>query len=118
MNVHGRWSQNKMGNAKTESYSKRMIEMAEEVPYPTIICGDFNLFPDTKSIQILNEEFENLVEKYNINSTRPESNELSHKERNVVDYIFISEGISVKDFKVVREEASDHFPLVLDFEIV
>ncbi len=37
---------------------------------PTILCGDFNLMPDTKSIEILETGMQNLVKNYNVTSTR------------------------------------------------
>ncbi len=35
----------------------------------------------------------------------------------VVDYIFVTDDVKVNDFKVVDTDVSDHFPLVLDFDI-
>lgn len=87
------------------------------VNYPSTICGDLNLFPDTESVKILNRKFINLVDKHNVISTRPKTNELSSAKRNVVDYIFISSGIKDKKFKVIYSDVSDHFPLLMDFFI-
>ncbi len=117
LNYHGIWSRDKKDTQQTKLASKKILELALEVDYPTIICGDFNLFPDTESIKILENNFQNLIDHFEINNTRPKSNELNGEKRNVVDYIFVSKGIKVVDFKVIETEVSDHFPLFLEFDI-
>lgn len=117
LNYHGIWSRNKMGTNRTLAACQKIAGLALEVDYPSIICGDFNLFPHTQSMQVFNSDFTNLVDKYNILSTRPKSNELSKEKRNVVDYIFVSKGIIVNSFNVIESDVSDHLPLVLEFDI-
>ena len=117
INYHGIWTRDKQGNELSRSACEKINEIAQEVSYPVIICGDFNLFPDTHSMKVLNENFVSLVDKNNISSTRPKANELSHHERNVVDYIFVDKGMRVDDFKVIENDVSDHLPLVLSFQI-
>ncbi len=94
-----------------------ILHLAKKVTYPTIITGDFNLFPDTESMRVFQNNFVSLVDTHNIQTTRPESNELSNLKRNVVDYIMVSKGITVNSFAVLDSNVSDHLPLVLDFEI-
>jgi endonuclease/exonuclease/phosphatase family metal-dependent hydrolase len=67
--------------------------------------------------QLIDKEFINLIDKYNIKSTRPDFNDGLETGRNVVDYIFVSEDIKVKDFKVIETDITDHLPLLLEFEI-
>jgi len=117
LNYHGIWSKDKMGTDKTKRACEVIKSLALEVDYPSIITGDFNLFPNTESISLFNPELTSLIDQYNINTTRPETNELSDKQRNVVDYIFVSRGVKVNNFEVVQSDVSDHLPLVLDFEI-
>lgn len=117
INYHGIWTKDKQGSQKTLQACQIIKDLADEVDYPVIICGDFNLFPDTGSISVLKENYRCLVDEYKIDTTRPKSNELSNLSRNVVDYIFVSKGIKVKSFKVVETDVSDHLPLLLDFDI-
>ena len=35
----------------------------------------------------------------------------------VDDYIFVNDKIKVNDFKVIKTDVSDHYPLILDFDI-
>lgn len=50
----------------------------------------------------------NLIKEYGVTSTRT-----SHytKDEKFADYAFITQGIKVKDFKVLPDEFSDHTPL-------
>lgn len=116
LNYHGIWSRDKRGTDKTLAACERIRELAQEAD-ECIICGDFNLFPDTDSIKVLSEAFTSLIDIYDIRRTRPSSNELSSQSRNVVDYIFVSKGIMVNSFEVIQSDVSDHLPLVLDFDL-
>jgi endonuclease/exonuclease/phosphatase family metal-dependent hydrolase len=117
INYHGIWTKEKVGNIETLNACRKILSLAKEVNYPTIIAGDFNLFPDSPSMQVFYKDFISLVDKHNIVTTRPNNNELSHLERNVVDYVLVSKGIKINSFKVLDSDVSDHLPLVLDFEI-
>jgi endonuclease/exonuclease/phosphatase family metal-dependent hydrolase len=117
LNYHGIWTKDKQGNELAKQACQKIYDLAMEVTYPSIICGDFNLFPTTESIAIFKANFTNLVDTYDIKTTRPASNELSHEKRNVVDYILVSKGVIVQKFSVIDNDVSDHFPLILEFEI-
>jgi endonuclease/exonuclease/phosphatase family metal-dependent hydrolase len=85
---------------------------------PTIICGDFNLTPDCASIQYLDKHFRNLTTEFSIQSTRPDFKDAIDTGNEIVDYIFVDKRISVNDFSVIETDVSDHFPLILDFDII
>lgn len=116
LNLHGLYSKHKQDTERTISQCEYVLNAAKQKNIPTIIAGDFNLLPETKSIQLLNKEFRNLINEYNITSTIPGSNDGS--DFGVIDFIFINDKIKVNDFKVIDTEISDHCPLVLDFEVV
>lgn len=112
MNVHGLWN----GKGKTDAperiaQSKIIREFMDKAPNPKILCGDFNLNPDTESIKILEEGMNNLIKDYSVKSTRTS---LYEKPGKFADYIFTSPDIEVKDFKVLPEEVSDHSALYLE----
>lgn len=116
LNYHGIWSKDKKGTELTKQACETINSLANEVECPSIICGDFNLFPDTESMAVFSNH-QNLLNEYEIRSTRPSSNELNNQSRNVVDYILVSDGIKVNDFQVIDSDVSDHLPLMLDFEL-
>lgn len=85
---------------------------------PVIVVGDFNLLPDTSSIKLLNNKLINLVDLYNIKTTRPDFYNKQFDNNIVCDYIFINDKIIVNNFKVINNNISDHLPLLLDFDII
>ncbi|MFH0772941.1 MAG: endonuclease/exonuclease/phosphatase family protein [bacterium] len=117
LNYHGVWTRHKQGNKMSLSANKIINELALKAEGEVIICGDFNLFPDTPSMNVFEKNFTSLVNVHNIRTTRPSTNELHASKRNVVDYILVSKGIRVKQFEVIESNVSDHLPLVLDFEL-
>lgn len=113
LNVHGLWN----GKGKTDSperitQSKRIRAFMDTVKGPKILCGDFNLTPETESLQILAEGMNNLIKTYQVNSTRTS---LYPKAEKFADYVFTSPEITVNAFQVLPVEVSDHAPLLLDF---
>ena len=115
MNVHGLWN----GLGKTDSddrleQSRRIKQFMDTVKTPKILCGDFNLRPETTSISILKEGMNDLIGKHGITSARTQ---LYDKPEKYADYIFTSPKINVIDFKVWRDVVSDHNPLYLNFSI-
>jgi len=118
LNIHGIWTADKMGDYRTIKECNYVVEAARRKKIATIITGDFNLLPDTSSIKILNAEFRNLIDEYEIKTTRPDFKDEIDEGRNVVDYVFVSDEIRVKNFQVFNNDISDHLPILLDFEIV
>jgi endonuclease/exonuclease/phosphatase family metal-dependent hydrolase len=117
LNYHGVWTRHKMGNEMSLKANKIINELALKAEGEVIICGDFNLFPDTPSMRVFEKNFVSLVDLHNIRTTRPSNNELHTSKRNVVDYILISRGVKVEKFDVINSNVSDHLPLTLDFEL-
>lgn len=115
MNVHGLW--NGMGKTDTPeriAQSQKIRNFMHTLSTPKILCGDFNLRPETKSLKILKEEMKDLIEVYNVPSTR--SNYYPKREEQpFADYILTCPKITVKHFEVLKDEVSDHAPLLLEF---
>ena len=116
INIHGCWNKDKTGNERTLMQTQAILDNVR-FDIPSIVVGDFNLLPDTKEIKLLSEKMDNLIEKFNIKSTRPDFDDGLDKGNMVCDYIFINDKVKVNDFKVLNSDVSDHMPLVLDFDI-
>lgn len=82
-----------------------------------ILCGDFNLMPETESVKMLEENLENLIKKFNITNTRSRLSQYhgTLDEQKFADYMFVSSDIRVMEFKVLDDQVSDHLPLYLEF---
>lgn len=116
INVHGIWNKDKVGDDRTIMQSKFILDNIRE-DIPVIVVGDFNLLPDTESIKILNDKLINLIEEYNIKSTRPTFDDGLDVGNLVCDYVFVNDKIVVNDLKVINSNISDHLPIILDFDI-
>jgi endonuclease/exonuclease/phosphatase (EEP) superfamily protein YafD len=105
----------KADSEKRLKQSKIIIDLLEMFDCPKILAGDFNLLPDTESIKMIERAgMRNLVTEYAVTSTRTP---LYTKPTKFADYVFVSDGITVHDFKVLLDVVSDHSPLELSFDI-
>ena len=114
INHHGyHVPQHKKGDEFTLKACRQIADYARTLDGPVIISGDFNLEPGSESLAVFEGTFRNLSTEYGLTTTR---NNLTHKSE-VCDYIFVNDGVVVKDFYASEVIASDHQGLVLDFEI-
>jgi endonuclease/exonuclease/phosphatase family metal-dependent hydrolase len=90
----------------------------KEISNHKILCGDFNLMPETESIKLLEGCGKNLIKAFNIQNTRNEISWAKYQNRqSFADFTFVSPLVKVKDFVVPYNLVSDHLPMVLDFAI-
>ncbi len=114
LNVHGLWNgKGKKDNPERINQSHRIRHFMDTINTPKILCGDFNLRPDTESMNILEQGMNNLITSHHIRSTRTR---FYSKEEKFADYILTSPEITVNQFIVMKDEVSDHSPLFIDFD--
>lgn len=110
MNFHGLWN----GQGKTDTpdrleQSARINEFIKTLTNSFILCGDFNLLPDTESVHMLERVgMRNLIREYGVTSTR---SPLYTKKETYADYVFVSQGVQVDSFEVMSDVVSDHLAL-------
>jgi endonuclease/exonuclease/phosphatase family metal-dependent hydrolase len=120
INFHGLWNGLGKGDSGDRlSQSRNIISFfktLKEEGGEIVFVGDFNLDPETESLKMF-EKFglRNLVKEYRVTSTKTS---FYTKPGKFADYIFVSSGIKVNDFKVLLDEVSDHSPLYLDFDVI
>jgi len=110
---HGLWN----GKGKTDTeprilQSQKARELLDSLEGKKIVCGDFNLLPDTKSLAILEEGYINLIKENGITLTR--SKHYTKPDR-YADYTLVTPDVQVDSFEVPYTEASDHLPMILHF---
>ncbi len=125
-NFHGIWN----GKGKTDTPERiaqsraivRFLNQArtnsDGIMTRKILCGDFNLQPDTESLRLLeepNQGMRNLGKEYGLLATRSSYYDKRDHEP-YADYMLVSNDISVLDFIVDQEEVSDHLPLILRYQ--
>ena len=106
----------KMDTPERAEQARKLLEVtlgvADESD-PTIICGDFNVEPDSESFRILAEAgLKDLVIANGFTSTR---NSLYKKPGRFADYMLVNDAVRVRSFDVIMSpDVSDHCQLVLE----
>lgn len=113
-NFHGVWIRGfgKGDNEERILQSHTINSFLDSIEGKKIICGDFNLLPDTNSIKLLEENLINLIKVYDVKTTRS-----SHyvREDKFADYVFVGNDIEILNFCVLEDQVSDHLPLEFVF---
>ncbi len=116
-NIHGLWLPGtKSDTPKRIEQTRQIQNHIENFPNKKIVCGDFNLHPETQSIKMLSVNMRNLIKEYKVTTTRNRFySDMEKYADYIADYIFVSPNIEVNDFRVLPDEVSDHSPLLLEF---
>lgn len=115
--MHGlRDLKGKMDTPERKAQAHRLLELSCLISEPddlAVICGDFNVRPDSETLSILRRAgMVELVSEHGLETTR---NSHYTKPEKFAEYMLVNRADSVRDFQVVHEpEVSDHCPLVLD----
>jgi len=103
----------KNGNSETLRQMKQLREYISSLSGPVILTGDFNLSPNSKSLNEINSILKNLSVACKLETTRtPLTNKIE-----VCDYIFVNDQVKVKKFKASDDIISDHKALILNFDL-
>lgn len=113
INFHGLWNGKGKGDCEERlQQSEKILEFAKKLDHSYVLCGDFNLRPDTESLRKFEDAgLRNLISEYGITSTRTD---LYTKPERFADYVFVSSGVNVTDFQVLPDQVSDHAPLLVE----
>ncbi len=114
LNHHGHWvGEHKNGNEETMRQMEIINNYIAGLQGPKILCGDFNLAPDSDSLNKLNQSLRNLSIEAKLTTTR---NQFTSKKE-VCDYIFISNDITLKSFNKLEDLISDHAALTAEISL-
>ncbi|NPA44946.1 MAG: endonuclease/exonuclease/phosphatase family protein [Chlorobi bacterium] len=86
----------------------------EKSPYKTIVCGDFNDTPISYTYQKIKGKLKDSFNEkgFGIGNTYAGSLPLFR-----IDYVFHSSDISTASFKIIPEELSDHYPVIVNLNL-
>ncbi len=91
----------------------KAAELINASDMPTVFTGDLNISRNCRAIAPIRSIMNDVCDMHGVTlKTFPSVN-----PRKRLDYIFVSENISVTDVRVVNEIASDHLPLVAEISI-
>lgn len=103
--------EHKQGDEHTLAACKRMGEYIDTLEGPVVLTGDFNLVPESESMQVLNAKLHNLTLEHKVKTTR---NHLTTKTE-PCDYI-LTRDLKARSFAVLDDIVSDHLALMLEFD--
>jgi len=118
LNLHGLWVDGPKTDTPERLEQSRCVRAVMDAHEgPKVVCGDFNLLPETESVRILDDGHRNLVREYGVPSTRTPlyRHYDAPAEPNYADYVIVSRDLEVEDFRVLPDEVSDHAALCATF---
>jgi endonuclease/exonuclease/phosphatase family metal-dependent hydrolase len=99
---------------------KKLLNYVKSIETPVVLCGDFNLPPESLVIKSFSQNFENQTTKKGLTNTLNLENHAIKEdvpEGLAVDYIFTSKDVNVVNFELIdTPELSDHLGLSLTFQ--
>ncbi|MBI4182116.1 MAG: endonuclease/exonuclease/phosphatase family protein [Candidatus Aenigmarchaeota archaeon] len=114
-NLHGHWYPGPKGDTPARlEQSRNVRRFLKTLEGPVILCGDFNLNPQTRSLRLLEQGMRNLVKEAGVTSTRSSFYQWPSL---FADYILVSRDLVFQSFAVLPDEVSDHLPLALEFSL-
>jgi endonuclease/exonuclease/phosphatase (EEP) superfamily protein YafD len=81
--------------------------------HPTIVAGDFNAKPDSETYKKMMEGFYDSWRSKRGGFTIP-----SDKPRSRIDYVWSRGWLAPRTKRVLKSDASDHLPLILDLQFM
>lgn len=118
--THLTWGPNSKDELHKLEQGKKLFEYMQTVDIPFILTGDFNVNASSQVVKWIDSLARNLtVENHITNTLNPRTHKATHlfPPGLAVDYIYVSDDVTVKDFHVVDEDISDHLGLYLTCEL-
>ncbi len=111
LNHHGHHiGSHKKGDDETLRQCGLITDYIKTINNPVVLCGDFNLDPESESIKLIESVLHNPITDLEIATTR---NFLTPKSE-ICDYIFTSPELEINKFQILPDIISDHAALVLE----
>ncbi len=85
-----------------------------QCPYPVVLCGDFNETPQSYTYRLLSNGLSDSFRKKGRGIGTTYAGKIPALR---IDYILFSESIPLIDHHIIRQEVSDHYPLVSSFAL-
>ena len=100
-----------LSHVEAEHAASLTAALTAEESLPFALMGDFNVTPDDPVLAPLDAS---LNETHSLLTSRGELSHPSHAPADLIDYIYTSKAVTVKDVHVHAVVASDHCPVVAD----
>lgn len=114
VNHQGYWEPTPIGSETSVVMMHKVHRRIENLPRPLIFAGDFNVIAASKAMRVFDSYLEDLTATHELQTTLSELGKVSDV---ACDHILVSPDVSVIDFHVDERLISDHFALVMEFEL-
>lgn len=88
---------------------KTILEHSSQSPYPVLLTGDFNDVPQSYLYRKVCQQYDDAFLQYGKGFGKTHKTTLPILR---IDYSFHSSDLPVSDFRVVKSDYSDHYPLI------
>lgn len=89
--------------------AKLIADKIAQSPYPVIVCGDFNDPPVSFAFQTVSSNLQNCFAEKGRGFARTYNGSFPNFQ---IDYILCSPMFGVLNYKIVKKELSDHYPVI------
>lgn len=114
-NCHGVWTpEGKGDNPDRIKQADKLGEIRDGIVGEFILGGDFNLDISNPSLETIGQGMRNLIIENGITSTRSSFYPGSGL---YADYVWVSRGVVIKKFRVLKDNVSDHLPMEIIFSV-
>ena len=114
--LHGIWGFDGEDNPRRLDMSKTIVDEIKNKKN-VILAGDFNVTPHTKTIENIEKHLQNVFKNEFTSTFNMNHKELPGYATAVVDMIFVSKTMKIKNHYMPDVDVSDHMPLVCELEI-
>ena len=116
-NTHGVWGQDGKDTERRLAVSEKIMA-ATEGKNSTVLCGDFNVSENTRTMLRLEDRFVNVFKNerttsFNVRRKNPPGTYAT----TVVDFLFVTPDIKILSHVSLDIDISDHFPLIATLQI-
>lgn len=98
---------------KRSDQAREVSALIKQSPYARIVCGDFNDTPASYAYRLISEDMQDPFTEFG-KGFGPTYNGMFSLLR--IDFILLPSTFSPLRYRVLREDLSDHYPVLLDFK--
>jgi endonuclease/exonuclease/phosphatase family metal-dependent hydrolase len=99
---------------KRSDQAMKVSTLIKQSPYPRIVCGDFNDTPASYAYRLISEGMKDPFTEFGKGFGSTYNGMLSLLR---IDFILLPPAFSPLRYRVLREDLSDHYPVLLDFNM-
>lgn len=99
----------KRGTQQRIDQAQVIIEHMEKSPYPIILCGDFNDSPLSYTYHIIAKKLKDTFQEKGSGFGTTYAGNIPALR---IDYILVDRKLKTLDCSIIREEYSDHYPVI------